>query len=89
MNPNMQLCLVYLIPPNKDYITLLHQSGKFLRIPRSHAPYVSRNDIVEITQLRNRYRLRILTDDDEFFTMNHPDRKQLVAYGYFDTNRTI
>ena len=86
MNQNIQLCLVWLVPPNKDYIILLHHTGRLLRIPRSHASYVKQNDLVEISKLKNRYRLRILTDDDEFIIMNHPDRKQLVPYGYFDHN---
>lgn len=81
----MTLAWVWLIPPNKDYIVLKLEGNVTKKIPRSVASYLKVDDVCEVVQTSNKLKLRLLTDEDEFVIMNHPDRKRLVPYGFFDT----
>ena len=76
--------MVLIVPPNKDYIVMLHQSGQRFKVPRATHNYFKVNDICKLVVENNKQRLKVLTDDDEFVIMNHPDRKRMVPYGYFD-----
>ena len=68
---------------------MLHQAGQRFKVPRAKYNYLRVNDVCKMSQLGNKLSLKVLTDDDEFVIMNHPDRKQLVPYGYFDTARPV
>lgn len=78
-----QLIKVLVVPPNKDYIIIADTQANRIRFPRQHARHVSSGDVCWLTSYRNRQRLKLLTDDDEIVTMNHPDRKRLVPYGFY------
>ncbi len=78
------LAKVSLIPPNKNYIVLRQQDGSTVKFPRQYAQYVSVNDICHVTEYRGRPCLKLLTDEDEVVIMNHPDRKRMVPYGFFN-----
>lgn len=78
-----KLIKVLVVPPNLDYIITTDTEGNRIRIPRLYARHVSSGDVCWLTSYRNRPRLKLLTDEDDIVIMNHPDRKQLVPYGFY------
>lgn len=74
---------VAVVPPNKNYIVLRQVDGKIIKFPREYARYVQVGDIGSVSEYRGRPQLKLLTDEDDVVIMNHPDRKQLVPYGFF------
>lgn len=72
---------VELIPPNKNIIYYRDVKGKRFQLQRKTYPFLRVGDVFITEDGKS---VKILTDDDEIVTMNHPDRKQLVPLGYFN-----
>ncbi|QDJ96239.1 hypothetical protein Xoosp13_52 [Xanthomonas phage Xoo-sp13] len=75
----MQYCKVVLIPPDKNIILIKTNDGQRGTIERSKAMFLRVGDV--FTVQGNKFKL--LTDDDDVVIMSHPDRRQLVPYGFF------
>ncbi len=81
---NDKLAMVLIIPPNRDYIIMLHQDGNRFNIPRVGHNYLKVNDIVRIVANNNKVSLKLLTDDTNDVIVFKTFSKQLVPYGYYD-----
>lgn len=75
----MQYCKVVLIPPDKNIVIVKSNDGQRGTLPRDKAPFLREGDVFYV--VNNKFKL--LTDDDDVVIMSHPDRRQLVPYGFF------